>query len=132
MEKVKIPKDVAYAITVMRANDISNYDIVKSLNSDYWYADAGYNDEEVKNANYVLFNYFIKDTENNPEKIIQALVNGYEFELTPEEKVKKLYDDKVAESVSNNSTEEEKWFASGVSFAIKQTLKYLGIKINGI
>lgn len=127
MEKVKLPKDVAFAISVMRANEISNYDIIKSLSSDYWYADAGYDDEDIKNANRVMFNYYINDTKNNPEKIIQALVNSYEIELTPNEQLKEYWD-----NLKLLIEKHDLGIDKGAITGIENTLNILGIKIEGI
>ncbi|MED3832994.1 hypothetical protein [Peribacillus frigoritolerans] len=57
------------------------------------------------------------------ETLVNALVNGYRVELTPEQKVHEFY-----ESYADGDGE----FNDGVAYGIKQTLDLLGTTIEGV
>jgi len=65
---------------------------------------------------------FTRQAEGNLDLIMQALVNGYEVEKSPEEKIREYY-----ESLNDEFTYEPK-----ERDGIEQTLNLLGIKIGGV
>jgi hypothetical protein len=56
------------------------------------------------------------------DSLIRALYIGYEVEVSPEEKVRKFYND-----LDPNAS-----YGTASRFAVKETLKMLGIKIEGV
>lgn len=101
-EKVKLPKAVCdaldYAKEIMHTYD---YRIVSKI------VNEGFVTEEVKILN-----------KQKPSEIMRALVLGYEPKVTPEEQIKKIWDQN--ELVCD--------FSNGIREGIKQTLLIHGIK----
>ena len=115
MGKVKVSKEVAEAIEFVR-NELRWRDdlVIRRILSSSWERP----ETEILNAegDYEL-----------SMKIINALINGYEIELTPEEK--------VAEYFSSIKVHYEKYRFdrdSAKLTAVKDILAILGIKIEGI
>ncbi|MDH5159882.1 hypothetical protein [Heyndrickxia oleronia] len=61
------------------------------------------------------------------EKLMSALVNGYEIEATPEEKVRKYYDE-----IKEMYERYEYDIDDGVLTGVRKTLDLLDIKIEGV
>ena len=98
-EKVKLPKDIYKALNIAR-EFLNNAEIVSYTNLKYW------NELETK-----VLNKATADT------IMQALVLGYEAELSAEEQLKNLY----------MKYETETLYCNGVQNGILVTLEILGI-----
>lgn len=103
MEKVKLPRDVADTIEKLRGVNTSNQDILYKF---AWDTENGY-PELVSYAAY----YF--------DTFISAIVNGYEVEETPEEKIWNFYHTKAACDMHPHH-------------AIQHVLNILNIKIDGV
>lgn len=108
--KVVLPKEVAEAIEVLqRAFNYGLYELIDVAHSPKDYEDK----DEV---------YYITtiDTysQGKYDDVISAIVNGYEVEKTPEELLRKYYE-------SGDTSYHE-------AMGIRQTLKILGIKIEGV
>ena len=63
--------------------------------------------------------------------LMSALVNGYEVELTPEEKVRE-YCTTVGQAFRDRHSDEGASYNSGRLTGIRTTLTLLGIKIEGV
>lgn len=147
MEKVKLPKEVAKAIETCREYDVSDYGIVVlTMNKDVG-PESSFNKSTIK-ALEVLRKWTFSDMEDEDvewkvsahdgppraDKLLIALVNGYEVEQTPEDKVTKLHRewaDKQAKAYKERDVEEHK---SSTMFirGLMATLEALGIKIDGV
>lgn len=83
MDKVKLPKVVAEAIENQRNKEcLSNYGMIQ-----LW--DRMKNPEHLNEHMKIMKNYF-KD--KCADLYVEVVVNGYEVEMTPEEKVKMVFD----------------------------------------
>jgi hypothetical protein len=122
MNKVTLPKEVAEAIEELRANGWSNSTIAATtLNTDAIYHSS------YKSTFAILYPYFIG--ERKEDDLLTALVNGYEVEQTPEEKVREYYE-KLEEH--KNWTIFEDVPLGEMQGAVIKTLDLLGIKISGV
>lgn len=113
--KVKLPKEVAEAIDYIRSDGQSNEDIV-------CYALGTANGtiptvlrELVKRRRF--------------DDLLKALVNGYEVEETPEDKVRELCEEYAVIGCMNDRQLELSKVAIG---AVKATLNVLNISIEGV
>ncbi|MED0704897.1 hypothetical protein [Aneurinibacillus aneurinilyticus] len=113
MDKVKLPKEVAQAIETLENAEITTFGIICSLAHERW----GHS-EHVSDAHKVLRRFSFGNSGGNTDIILKALVNGYELELTPEEKVYEYYHEHT-----ENSDEK---------VGVCRTLNLLGIKIEGV
>ncbi|SDJ62120.1 DUF1642 domain-containing protein [Paenibacillus naphthalenovorans] len=103
-EKVKLPREVAEAIERFRNIGCDNASII------YTFA-SGEDKNNIDFANYAADNF---------DTLLQALVNGYEVEQTPEEIIKHLYD--------NMFSPNQDAYRNGMI----DTLNALNIKIKGV
>jgi len=116
MNRPTLPKEVAEAIESFRSRDISNEDIIKNA--------LGLFD----NYNEVIYLY----TVDHFDEFITALVNGYEVEQTPEEKVREYYEGlKSSEDSLEIAGHDGSQFRQGWQ-SVEKTLDLLGIKIEGV
>lgn len=108
VEKVKLPKEVSEAIEELRESNWSNRQIIQKIEG------ADINSYVIRLTGYVTLYGF--------DVLLQALVNGYEVEETPEDKVREFFN---AFSTPN---------AEGMykRNAICKTLDLLNIKIEGV
>lgn len=117
VEKVTVPRKVADAIEKLLAgiggNKFSKYGIIAKL--DDVGEVAAFPELRIIREYYDEIEW---DSPRHPHALMQALVNGYKVEKTPEEKVRELYR-------SGETTAHE-------AKAIKSTLNILGIKIEGV
>jgi hypothetical protein len=123
MEKVSLPKEIADALDGVKQFYKSNADIIADIiESRVPLIPCG---EHL----LPLIKYSRKDA-GNADILMSALINGYEIEQTPEERLHQYY-------------EKLKMFTESTSFApvgsyfsemegIKNTLDILGIKIEGV
>lgn len=117
--KVVVSKEVAEAIKHFR-------------NPDGWsWANASFMLEHFSIAN-VDCEYRIAIREMDTDELMSALVNGYEVEKSPEEKVRDYYDIlKLREEYSEKSGVSGSQHRQGWQ-SVVETLDLLGIKIGGV
>jgi hypothetical protein len=113
MNKVTLPKEVAEAIDGLLRLGRSKRDIISASTGGI----VGERSAQIK--------MFVDDSPENFEVLMSALVNGYEVEQTPEEKVREYYDFLRSASTWNEDH-------AGKVRAIEKTLDLLGIKISGV
>lgn len=108
MDKVKLPKQVAESIEKLRSHDfeVTNHDII------YAFAAS-------KSNEYPALVEFASN-DRNFDTLLKALVNGYEVEQTPEDKVREFYQDRL--------NAEDHSQVNGILF----TLNAFGKKIEGV
>ena len=64
--------------------------------------------------------------------IAAALINGYEVEKTPEEKVREYYAANYQRHEQSMPRSKDDFYTSGVAEGVRNTLDCLGIKIEGV
>jgi hypothetical protein len=108
MEKVKLLKEVAEAVEHLRNGFYDPQIIVAVLDGE------SYTHNPYRKHIEVLRDHFYLE---NANKLISALLSGYEIEQTPEERLREYYDNML--------------FANGDTYSdvIKHTLDILGIEI---
>lgn len=118
-DKVKLPKEIAGVIEEFKKTYIEGYNwmILSAITRDP--------DEKISHYESILRN-FAKGSEKNFIKILQALVNGYEVEQTPEDKVREIF--KNPDPFHNGIGELSASYRDG----IRDTLDTLNIKIEGV
>ena len=118
-EKVRIPKDIAKEIEEIRLH--------LSKNADYYLLSLAFRFEH-GNYGYSLFEF----AKENFDVYVQALVNGYVIEYTPEELVREYYKGlKEAEDICESKGTGGSQFRQGWQ-SVEETLRILGIKIKGV
>jgi hypothetical protein len=111
--RVTLPREVAEAIEDLRKDHYDNRALIDEI-----YEGA---------ARPVLQAY----AETNFDTLLNALVNGYEIEKSPEDKVREYYETSV--SLRSNMIEAlDRQYQSGVIHGILKTLDLLDIKIPGV
>lgn len=118
-DKVTIPKEVAGAIEELRTNVESDIDLIASI-SERKIA------PQIKISNWLNVN----DWAERESLLLSALVNGYEVEKTPEDRVRELYDEQVALEKETQGRDESYHF--GKQRGIIATLRLLDMKIEGV
>lgn len=110
MEKVKLPREVAEAIESLRSMDfkLTNWDIV------YAFANS-------KSGEYPAL---IEFANKEFDTFLQALVNGYEVDESPEDKLREYYNFCKMSCVGETE--------ANIMTAIERTLNLLNIKIEGV
>jgi hypothetical protein len=68
----------------------------------------------------------------NLETYMTALINGYEIEKSPEEKVREYYESHMNQVELTEHLSYEEGYVDGVIDAVEETLNLLGIKIEGV
>lgn len=121
--KVMVTKEVAEAIEELRKDGISNFHIMR----------LAY--EAVVNPTYLTIRHWsFNGGGGSPDLLIQALVNGYTVEKSPEEKVREYYDrcrnNATIADYNGRSCQAEYLNAQSIGASI--TLDILGIKIEGV
>lgn len=122
MNKVTIPREVAEAIEELRNAGMSNWAIIAIANdpSEYSYVI----DEKCLGEYSTTLSRF-----KERDKLLEALVNGYQIEPTPEERLRDIFIDVANERLSAGSDGE---YYVGMMDGIRTALNTLGIKIVGI
>lgn len=116
MTKVKLPREVAEAIEHLRTITHSNHGLISTVEHC-----------DVNPVARTVYGWaFAKSGAGSPDLLMQALVNGYEAEKSPEEKVRDYYE---PFSSQHRRLTSDKY---AIGFAIVQTLELLGIKIEGV
>jgi hypothetical protein len=116
-EKVFIPKDVAEAIEEYRSKGFSDASIV---------ATAVTNGGVVERARALV--NFVTEHRDNSKRLMQAIVNGYEIELTSEDKLRTYWEKVVNEYADEECTR----YYEGAHDAILTVLIILEIEIKGV
>jgi hypothetical protein len=146
MGKVKLPQEVDKAINTCRMADISDYGIV-ALTLHGIDGPIGLFTPSVMKSLDVLRRYTFSDLEDEDiewkvsahdgparaDKFLQALVNGWEVEQTPEDKLREVYTKQTPNHSEGHpgyyrELENCKSFQEGITFA----LNTLNIKISGV
>jgi hypothetical protein len=117
--KVTLPREVAEAINFLRNKiGVTNFGIIAGIAE----GDRGYDE-------WATVEQYASD---KPDTLLEALVNEYEVEKSPEEleaerrgKVKRYY-----ENIKDASNGDDLYDAQ--AYAIESTLDLLGIKIEGV
>ena len=122
MNREIIPKEVAGAIENLRKEEMNNYAIMAC-------AQHANSDEDLLVIKDWAFE--CEAYGGNTDKLMRALVNGYEIEKTPEEKVQEYYLSVkgLAERSKDTNTKAEH---ESELLGIKTTLDKLGIVIEGV
>jgi hypothetical protein len=107
--KVRIPKEVAAEIEKLRQHGSHADHYLLSLAFRYTHGKEG----------LVLFSF----AQDHYDDYVQAIVNGYTVEVTPEDRVREFY-----EAFDDDASDH----ARTVVYTIKQTLNMLGITIAGV
>jgi hypothetical protein len=115
MNKVTLPKEVAEALEKLREG-FHDHGVVVAVFDGAPYTFNPYYFGVEKTREYF---------HDKPAELMSALVNGYEVEQTPEEKVQEYYDFLRSASTWNEDH-------AGKVRAIEKTLDLLGIKISGV
>ncbi|GED14031.1 hypothetical protein [Aneurinibacillus migulanus] len=117
MDKVKLPKEVAEAIKTLKNAEITTFEIICSLAHERW----GHS-KHVSEAHKTLRKFSFGNSGRNGDVLLKALVNDYELEPTPEEKVLSEY--KARQPYSN--------YGNAYRQGVRDTLNAYGIKIEGV
>ena len=118
-KKVKIPKEVAKEIEEIRLR--------LSKQADHYLLSLAFRFEH-GNYGYSLFEF----AKENFDVYVQALVNGYVIEYTPEELVRLYHDGlKEAEDICESKGASGSQFRQGWQ-SVEETLRLLGIKVKGV
>src|SRR5690606_5330489 len=120
MSKVTVPVEVARAITLMRKEGATNYEIIHRANG------ALLTEPDVVLRRWA----FGEHAPANPDMLMSALINGYEIEKTPEDDLREYYEFHKKKCYVTCGGEHIE-HVSKVT-AIKYTLSALGIAIEGI
>lgn len=117
MEKVALPREVAEVLTAIQQHESYPVRYVVDLfKNDLAVGDVG-----------ALKEYFESDRSRRIEIIMKALINGYEVEQTPEDKVREQYETPRHFHDKYNDTYADV-YRKGMKFA----LDTLNIKIEGV
>jgi hypothetical protein len=120
-EKVTLPREVAEAIDAAREAGKGDNRLIQVACS----------------AERILYDYdraiYEWCRDDNLIRFVGALVNGYEVEQTPEDKVRELYQSvEIALDRIFDPKDREQIRLSGYQDGITDTLDVLGIKISGV
>lgn len=113
-EKVALPEEVAEGIEQLRAEGVRDFAIMHLAKG------ALTSEPDVTIRKWA----FDEDGKGSPELLMQALVNGYEVEKSPEEKLRESYE-KFREAMVYS-------YEHGIADGIRRALNTLGITIEGI
>lgn len=126
--KVVLPREVAEAIDTMRKSGYKDYEILRNAGGD-----------NTGTPNKVIRGWaFSVRSVGSADLLMQALVNGYEVEKTPEEKMQKKYQDHaetasfyVGKKLDIYESQQER-YSSGYVRGVKDFADFYGIKIEGV
>jgi DNA-binding Lrp family transcriptional regulator len=120
--RVTLPREVAEAIEKLRENGVRNFAIIHSA----------LKLSEASAEEKVISDWVTENFQDNLDALIIALVNGYEIEKSPEDKVREYYEEmrEVFKSTIDGSYDEE--YLRGIIHGVVKTLNLLDIKIPGV
>lgn len=113
-EKVTLPKEVAEAIEDVCQFDYSNAEIIATIVNDYGQVAYG--------TEFPVLIKYSREDDGNLDRLMAALVNGYEVEKTPEENLREYY------GRFREGNYPDQYYRA----AIRSTLEILGVKVEGI
>lgn len=125
VEKVKLPKEIAEALDfIEQTRDYPIRAVVDIFN--------GMKVSEIQID--ALYKYFEEDRSRRIENVTKALVSGYEAELTPEDRVREIYDGwkNRAEEHGNLSQIDLYDKYRHFMYATRAVLNELGVHIEGV
>lgn len=123
-EKVKLPKKVAESLDEFKGTyEGFEWMVLSAIVS---------NEDKNSSSGYGnILKRFATDSKSDFQKIISSLVNGYEVEETPEDKVREAFQHALNEIKSlGDHPQVEHW--KGMKSGIIITLGALNIKIEGV
>lgn len=134
--KVVLPKEIAEAIEELRNNGVYDFGIMVGI-ADY---DSGRTQDHVEL--FGRLNMYFCDTdpesELHPNKLMDALVNGYEVEKSREDKLREHFTPHrytslfyLGKSLDIDETKQER-YSTGYASGFKEALNILGITVEGI
>ncbi|SER88658.1 DUF1642 domain-containing protein [Psychrobacillus sp. OK032] len=119
--KVTLPSEVIEAIEELRTLEFTNAEILMcAVNHTQPHTATTYTLYEWASAN------------KSEDKLMQALVSGYEVEKSPKDKVREYYEDIRMLPANLGMTTPTIIRAEGAMEGIRETLDILGIKIEGV
>lgn len=124
IERVTLPREVADAIELMRDQGATNFGIMRRAHG----ATSSVPD-------LTIWRWaFYGDGKGSSNKLMSALINGYEVEKTPEERVRRYYDRLYEQGKASIDRKEYKkaieWGEKRT--VVVETLDLLGITIEGV
>lgn len=119
MSKVKLPREVAEAIDYYRSVGYMNRAILDVI------------EELISAPSGNILKAFVNQDDDNFDLLLQALVNGYEEEETPEDKLLKYYLDQKKVCVGGGDS-HDKQYAEGAMDGVLMTLTLLNFKVEGV
>lgn len=133
MSKVTLPKEVGEAIENLRDFGFTDYGIIVES------ADTTRKGNEIDELR-IIRKFTFESEGDGAQIILQALVNGYEVEETPEDKLLAEYEyitrvfleAELHGYESNEDYFRHRFYYRGLRDGIQDTLEILGIEIEGI
>lgn len=116
---VTLPKEVAEAIGKLKETE--RWPMSDLMDSSNFINESGYVAPDSDQAAYPIAVYLMEHFENNLPTYMEALVKGYQVEMSPEEKVAEYYESLFGE---NQFDKKE--------FVLVKTLNLLGVSIQGV
>jgi Protein of unknown function (DUF1642) len=121
--RVTLPREVAEAIETLKQQGYTEYGIVTLADDN---ADLCGGEEKLIH-DYVNENFY-----ENSVKLMSALVNGYEIEKSPEDKVRDYYEGLIETKTDSLNDPYTRELAAYEASAVVKTLNLLEIKIPGV
>ena len=122
--KPTLPREVASAIESLREEKVSNYGIMRISHGAIFESPA-----------LILKRYaFEGEHGGTPDLLMSALINGYEVEQSPEDKLREYYDKCRENWMKQYDAKEygQSEYLNGQAVGVSTTLHILGITIEGI
>lgn len=121
-KKVTLPRDVAEAIEQLRQMGMSSYEIITGM-------EVAYDETDIEGKEYydILNDRYMSV---RTDELMHALVNGYEIEQSPEDKLREYYAE--LKGTYDSSSGLESYRVDGMLQSVETTLAILGIQIEGI
>jgi hypothetical protein len=121
--KPTLPREVANAIESLRNEGRDNYSIIRII--------FGTPKSQLE-TDIQSFAYEISD-KKNVDLLMSALINGYEVEQSPEDKLREYYADIIDIQERYKGIDTTAWACCNEKLvSVRRTLNILGIKIDGI
>lgn len=128
-KKVSLPRDVAEAIEKLREYGWEQANLLNAgefINIDRpTLAEIG-----GEHVGFPIAEWLSKDFHANYPNYVSALVNGYEIEQSPEDKLREYYAE--LKGTYDSSSGLESYRVDGMLQSVETTLRILGIQIEGI
>jgi hypothetical protein len=122
VSRVTLPREVAEAIERLREKGLTNYGFMNhALNLDRNCAETR-----------IISGWLDENFHANFEVLMIALVNGYEIEKSPEDKVREYYEGLIETKTDSLNDPYTRELAAYEASAVVKTLNLLDIKIPGV